>query len=111
MLMQSRVALFTALPVLSFANQEGLDMLETMLLTLEPISLEKILDEHERRSFFTEFRQIMKQGFASVEWGMCLSSMGSSVSYQRAVAWGRWLMKNKMLTASATCLLTGLHMK
>ncbi|KAM0012222.1 putative class III homeodomain-leucine zipper family [Helianthus debilis subsp. tardiflorus] len=86
MLMQSHVALFTALPVLSFVNQAGLDMLETMLVTLEEISLEKILAEHERRSFYTEFRQIMKQGFETVEWGMCLLSMGSSVSYQRALA-------------------------
>ncbi|MFS8000119.1 hypothetical protein Hanom_Chr12g01174621 [Helianthus anomalus] len=76
-----------ASPVFSFANQAGLDMLETTLGALEEIGLEKILDEHGRRSFFTEFPHIMQQGFACLERGMCLSSMGRPVSYERAVAW------------------------
>ncbi|KAJ0440811.1 hypothetical protein HanIR_Chr16g0790821 [Helianthus annuus] len=69
-----------ASPIFSFANQAGLDMLETTLGALEEIGLEKILDEHGRRSFCTEV-------FACLERGMCLSSMGRPVSYERAVAW------------------------
>ncbi|KAA3489270.1 homeobox-leucine zipper protein ATHB-15 [Gossypium australe] len=46
-----------ALPVFTFANQAGLDMLETTL------------------------------GFACLQGGICLSSMGRPVSYERAVAW------------------------
>ncbi|KAJ0436619.1 putative transcription factor & lipid binding HD-SAD family [Helianthus annuus] len=76
-----------ASPIFSFANQAGLDMLETTLGALEEIGLEKILDEHGRRSFCTEFPHIMQQGFACLERGMCLSSMGRPVSYERAVAW------------------------
>ncbi|KAI3727254.1 hypothetical protein L1987_67066 [Smallanthus sonchifolius] len=76
-----------ALPVFSFANQAGLDMLETTLVALEEITLEKILDEHGRKSLCSEFPQIMQQGFACLEGGICLSSMGRPVSYERAVAW------------------------
>lgn len=50
-----------ALPVFTFANQAGLDMLETTLVALQDISLEKVLDEHGRKGLFTEFAQIMQQ--------------------------------------------------
>nr|XP_043635553.1 homeobox-leucine zipper protein ATHB-15-like [Erigeron canadensis] len=76
-----------ALPVFTFANQAGLDMLETTLVALQDISFEKILDEHGRKGLLTEFAQIMQQGFACLEGGVCSSSMGRPVSYERAVAW------------------------
>ncbi|KAL7607205.1 homeobox-leucine zipper protein ATHB-15 [Lactuca sativa] len=76
-----------AMPVFTFANQAGLDMLETTLVALQEISLEKILDEHGRKSLCSEFPQIMQQGFACLQGGICLSSMGRPVSYERAVAW------------------------
>ncbi|KAI7726128.1 hypothetical protein M8C21_006716, partial [Ambrosia artemisiifolia] len=76
-----------ALPVFTFANQAGLDMLETTLVALQDISLEKVLDEHGRKGLFTEFAQIMQQGFACLQGGVCSSSMGRPVSYERAVAW------------------------
>lgn len=50
-----------AMPVFTFANQAGLDMLETTLVALQEISLEKILDEHGRKSLCSEFPQIMQQ--------------------------------------------------
>ncbi|KAJ0579335.1 putative class III homeodomain-leucine zipper family [Helianthus annuus] len=50
-----------ALPVFTFANQAGLDMLETTLVALQDISLEKVLDEHGRKGLFAEFAQIMQQ--------------------------------------------------
>ncbi|MBA0694070.1 hypothetical protein Goari_004401, partial [Gossypium aridum] len=76
-----------ALPVFTFANQAGLDMLETTLVSLQDISLEKILDENGRKTLFAEFPQVMQQGFMCLQGGICLSSMGRPVSYERAVAW------------------------
>ncbi|KAK1358333.1 Homeobox-leucine zipper protein ATHB-15 [Heracleum sosnowskyi] len=75
------------LPVFTFANQAGLDMLETTLAALQDTTLEKIFDDHGRKSLNSEFPQIMQQGFACLQGGICLSSMGRPVSYERAVAW------------------------
>ncbi|XP_042021292.1 homeobox-leucine zipper protein ATHB-15-like isoform X1 [Salvia splendens] len=71
----------------TFANQAGVDMLETTLVALQDISLEKIFDDHGRKSICSEFPQIMNQGFATLPGGICLSSMGRPVSYERAIAW------------------------
>ncbi|XP_057518968.1 homeobox-leucine zipper protein ATHB-15 isoform X2 [Amaranthus tricolor] len=76
-----------ALPVFTFANQAGLDMLETTLVALQDITLEKILDDHGRKTLVSEFPQILQQGFTCLQSGICLSSMGRPVSYERAVAW------------------------
>ncbi|CAK9159876.1 unnamed protein product [Ilex paraguariensis] len=76
-----------ALPVFTFANQAGLDMLETTLVALQDITLEKIFDDHGRKNLCSEFPLIMQQGFACLQGGICLSSMGRPVSYERAVAW------------------------
>lgn len=76
-----------ALPVFTFANQAGLDMLETTLIALQDITLEKIFDEHGRKTLCSEFPQIMQQGFTCLQSGICLSSMGRPISYERAVAW------------------------
>ncbi|KAM7475998.1 hypothetical protein LguiB_023241 [Lonicera macranthoides] len=78
---------YDALPVFTFANQAGLDMLETTFVALQDITLEKIFDDHGRKSLCSEFPQIMQQGFACLQGGICLSSMGRPVSYERAVAW------------------------
>ncbi|KAG9449145.1 hypothetical protein H6P81_009110 [Aristolochia fimbriata] len=75
------------LPVFTFANQAGLDMLETTLVALQDITLEKIFDDHGRKALYTEFPQIMQQGFACLQGGICLSSMSRPISYERAVAW------------------------
>ncbi|KAB2072603.1 hypothetical protein ES319_A07G027500v1 [Gossypium barbadense] len=76
-----------ALPIFMFGNQAGLDMLETTLVALQDISLEKIFDENGRKALFAEFPQVMQQGFMCLQGGICLSSMGRAVSYERAVAW------------------------
>ncbi|KAJ0980463.1 hypothetical protein J5N97_008718 [Dioscorea zingiberensis] len=76
-----------ASPVFSFANQAGLDMLETTLIALQDISLEKILDDAGRKIICSEFTKIMQQGFAYLPSGICLSSMGRPVSYEQAIAW------------------------
>ncbi|EPS70991.1 hypothetical protein M569_03762, partial [Genlisea aurea] len=73
--------------VFTFANQAGLDMLETTLVALQDILLEKILDEAGRKVLLTEFPKIMQQGFAYLPGGVCVSSMGRPVSYEQALAW------------------------
>lgn len=47
--------------VFSFANQAGLDMLETTLIALQDIMLDKILDEAGRKVLLSEFPKIMQQ--------------------------------------------------
>ncbi|KAG1348235.1 homeobox-leucine zipper protein HOX32 [Cocos nucifera] len=74
-------------PVFTFANQAGLDMLETTFIALQDIMLEKILDDSGRKVLCSEFTKIMQQGFAYLPAGICLSSMGRPVSYEQAVAW------------------------
>ena len=52
-----------ASPVFTFANQAGLDMLETTLVALQDIMLDKILDEAGRKILCSEFSKIMQQVF------------------------------------------------
>ncbi|KAJ9692284.1 hypothetical protein PVL29_011374 [Vitis rotundifolia] len=59
-----------ALPVFTFANQAGLDMLETTLVALQDITLEKIFDDHGRKTLCSEFPQIMQQVFQSLLYGI-----------------------------------------
>lgn len=47
--------------VFTFANQAGLDMLETTLVGLQDIMLDKILDEAGRKILCSEFPKIMQQ--------------------------------------------------
>lgn len=74
-------------PIFTFANQSGLDMLETTLVALQDIMLDKILDEAGRKVLYSEFSKILQQGFAYLPAGICVSSMGRPVSYEQAVAW------------------------
>ncbi|XP_057420712.1 homeobox-leucine zipper protein ATHB-14-like [Lotus japonicus] len=76
-----------ASPVFTFANQAGLDMLETTLVTLQDIMLDKVLDEAGRKILCMEFSKIMQQGFAYLPAGICVSSMNRPVSYEQAIVW------------------------
>ncbi|KAJ8768732.1 hypothetical protein K2173_023636 [Erythroxylum novogranatense] len=76
-----------SLPVFIFANQAGLDMLETTLVALQDISLDKIFDESGRKALFADFPKLMQQGFAYLPAGICMSTMGRHVSYEQSVAW------------------------
>lgn len=44
-----------------FANQAGLDMLETTLVALQDITLDKIFDESGRKALFADFAKLMQQ--------------------------------------------------
>lgn len=49
-------------PVFTFANQAGLDMLETTLVALQDITLEKIFDNNNgKKTLCSDFPQIMQQ--------------------------------------------------
>ncbi|KAG2299898.1 hypothetical protein Bca4012_011469 [Brassica carinata] len=74
-------------PVFMFANQAGLDMLETTLVALQEITLEKIFDESGRKALCSDFAKLMQQGYACLPSGICLSTMGRHVTYEQAVAW------------------------
>ncbi|KDP44046.1 hypothetical protein JCGZ_05513 [Jatropha curcas] len=76
-----------SLPVFIFANQAGLDMLETTLVALQDITLDKIFDESGRKALCADFAKLMQQGFAYLPGGICMSTMGRHVSYEQAVAW------------------------
>ncbi|KAF7817108.1 Homeobox-leucine zipper protein ATHB-8 [Senna tora] len=91
-----------ALPVFTFANQAGLDMLETTLVALQDITLEKIFDDNGKKTLCSEFPHIMQQGFMCMQGGICLSSMGRPVSYERAVA---WKVLNDEETAHCICFM------
>ncbi|XP_010253680.1 PREDICTED: homeobox-leucine zipper protein REVOLUTA-like [Nelumbo nucifera] len=76
-----------SLPVFTFANQAGLDMLETTLVALQDITLEKMFDESGWKALCSDFAKIMQQGFAYLPAGICTSTMGRHVSYEQAFAW------------------------
>lgn len=48
-------------PVIMFANQAGLDMLETTLVALQDITLDKMFDESGRKAFSAHFAKLMQQ--------------------------------------------------
>ncbi|KAG8052888.1 hypothetical protein GUJ93_ZPchr0001g31529 [Zizania palustris] len=75
------------MPVFTFANQSGLDMLETTLVALQDITLEKVFDDQGRKNLCTELPSILEQGLACMAGGVCVSSMGRAASYEKAVAW------------------------
>ncbi|KAL5731595.1 Homeobox-leucine zipper protein hox32 [Ranunculus cassubicifolius] len=76
-----------ASPIFTFANQAGLDMLETTLVALQDIMLDRVLNEAGRKILCSEFSNIMQKGFCHLPAGVCLSSMGRSVSYEQVIAW------------------------
>ncbi|KAK4763051.1 hypothetical protein SAY86_008819 [Trapa natans] len=75
------------LPIFIFANQAGLDMLETTLLALQDIALDKIFNESGRKALCDDLAKLMQQGFACLPGGVCMSTMGRYISYDQAVAW------------------------
>ncbi|XP_078436919.1 homeobox-leucine zipper family protein / lipid-binding START domain-containing protein isoform X2 [Wolffia australiana] len=74
-------------PCCIFANQAGLDMLETTLVALQDITLDRILDDATQKTLYSQFPKIMQQGFAHLRGGVCTSSMGRPASFDQAVAW------------------------
>lgn len=61
LLMVSLVIYWQPAPMFTFANNAGLDILETTLVNLQDISLEMILDDEGRKALCLEFPKIMQQ--------------------------------------------------
>ncbi|KAK6933371.1 MEKHLA protein [Dillenia turbinata] len=76
-----------SLPVLIFGNQAGLEMLESTLVALQDITLDKIFEESSHVTLFSSIPNIMQQGFAHLPGGLCMSTKGHYVSYDQAIAW------------------------
>ncbi|KAK6933356.1 MEKHLA protein [Dillenia turbinata] len=76
-----------SLPVLIFGNQAGLKMLESTLVALQYITLDKIFEESSHVTLFSSIPNIMQQGFAHLPGGLCMSTKGHYVSYDQAIAW------------------------
>jgi homeobox-leucine zipper protein len=122
-------------PVFTFANQSGLDMLETTLVALQDITLEKVLDAQGRANLRTELPSVMEQvrthecspmmmpetwklpsflllhckltehwaqGFACIPGGLCVSSLGRPVSYEKVLA---WKVLDDVNSAHCTCFM------
>jgi homeobox-leucine zipper protein len=45
----------------TFANKAGLDMLETSLVALQDLTLDKIFDESGRKALFSDISKLMEQ--------------------------------------------------
>ncbi|MBA0728824.1 hypothetical protein Golax_001691, partial [Gossypium laxum] len=73
--------------ILCCSLKAGLDMLETTLVALQDITLDKIFDESGRKALCSDFTKLMQQGFSHLLAGVCMSTMGRHVSYEQAVAW------------------------
>ncbi|XP_073001395.1 homeobox-leucine zipper protein HOX9-like [Typha latifolia] len=95
---------FKVQPVFTFANQAGLDMLETSLVALQDISLDKIFDERGRKALYSEFGKLMEQGYAYLPAGLCLSGMGRHVSHEQAIVW-KVLGEDKNVHCLAFCFV------
>jgi homeobox-leucine zipper protein len=55
------LVLLQSQPVFVFANQAGLDMLETTLVALQDITLDKIFDESGRKALCADFAKLMQE--------------------------------------------------
>ncbi|KAG6497968.1 hypothetical protein ZIOFF_045874 [Zingiber officinale] len=81
-----------AIPVLTFANKAGLEMLQTTLVDLQNTTLESIFMEEGRKAICREFPHTIQQavdwpGFVCLQGGLCVSSNGRSISYEKVIAW------------------------
>ncbi|KAB5540675.1 hypothetical protein DKX38_013649 [Salix brachista] len=93
-----------ALPVFTFANQAGLDMLETTLVALQDITLDKIFDESGRKALFTDFAKLMQQ--ASFTWKYVLFLL--IVCLTRVENY--WMYAFKIAKKGFACLPAGICM-
>ncbi|KAK4430906.1 Homeobox-leucine zipper protein REVOLUTA [Sesamum alatum] len=76
---------FTSLPACLYANQAGLDMLETTTNNLLSLTVDRILGGGSNMSSILP--TITQQGYAILPPGYCISEMNRWVSYEQAVVW------------------------
>ncbi|CAM6049110.1 unnamed protein product [Sphagnum compactum] len=75
------------LPEFMFANRAGLEMFETTAGALQDLSWENTLDENSKKFPYTDFTQVLQQGYAYLPPGVRISHRGRTVTYERALAW------------------------
>nr|AWD38913.1 class III homeodomain-leucine zipper protein [Coryphopteris nipponica] len=76
-----------ASPDIIFANQSGLDMLETTSSALQGLDWQKTLDDNGKKSLCADFAEVIQRGFAYLPRGVRFSSTGRMATFERAVAW------------------------
>jgi hypothetical protein len=54
---------FQEKPVFTFANEMGINMLETSFVALQDLSLDKIFDDAGRKALYSEIPKLMEQVF------------------------------------------------
>nr|AWD38917.1 class III homeodomain-leucine zipper protein [Ceratopteris pteridoides] len=78
-------------PVFTFANRAGMDMLEMPSLpglALHDMPLERTLDEDGNRDICSLLSQVMQKGYACLSGaGIRMSSRGRLARFERAIAW------------------------
>ncbi|KAH6801686.1 hypothetical protein C2S51_033132 [Perilla frutescens var. frutescens] len=80
-------SLALSVPVCIYANQAGLDMLETTPDNLQTLSVDRILGSSNNLSLYSVLPTITEQGYAMLPPGNTLSVMNRGVSYGQAVVW------------------------
>ncbi|KAI3470468.1 hypothetical protein Pfo_027131 [Paulownia fortunei] len=76
---------FTSVPVCLYANQAGLNMLETTPDNLQTLTVDRVLGGN--LSLLSVLPTIMQQGYAILPPGHCISVMNRCVSYEQVVVW------------------------
>ncbi|KAH7435158.1 hypothetical protein KP509_06G052700 [Ceratopteris richardii] len=76
------------LPEFIFANHSALAMLECSLFALKEMSLERMFNDVCRKTDNSQLPPFLhEEGYAHLPAGVCLSSIGHPVSFERAVGW------------------------
>eukprot|EP00250_Pteridium_aquilinum_P034533 c7713_g1_i1 orf=3-1907(+) len=76
------------LPEFIFANNSALEMLQTSWSALKGMSLERMFNDGCRKTDYSQPPPFLKkEGFAHLPAGVCLTSTGCPVSYERATGW------------------------
>nr|AWD38907.1 class III homeodomain-leucine zipper protein [Cyrtomium guizhouense] len=75
------------LPEFIFANNSAVEMFETSLPALREMSLERMFNDGCRKTDYSQPPSFLKEGFAHLPAGVCLTSSGRHVSYEHATGW------------------------
>lgn len=76
---------FQEKPVFTFANKAGLDMLETSLVALQDLTLDRIFDEPGKEALFSNIPKLMEQ----VETPFRLTHTLKCIIFQKSLSWNK----------------------
>lgn len=92
------------IPEYVFANQAGLDMLETTAASLPGLPWLKTVPENEKQAAYKDLLQVLQQEYSYMPAGIRISSNGRPVAYERAMAW------NVLDSDNSICVVTVMFM-